>query len=200
MFLLKKIISSFVMPVPACLLLALLGLFLLWFTRKQKTGKVFVTIAIGLLTLLSYGTVSDMLTKPLENIYPPFENFESSKDVKWIVVLSGGSGVDKALPLSTYLSEASLKRVSEGVFIHKRLPEAKLIMTGRSGFEGITPVAEVMGKGRRSVVGSQGSGKAGAAIHEYLGMGSGSGKHYCRKKGRRHQGSCDLCEGDCGKG
>ncbi len=132
-------------PLSASLLLALVGLFCLWFTRRQKTGKAFVTIAIGLLGFLSYGAVSDMLARPLEEKYPPLRSFENIKDVKWIVVLGGGSGVDPGLPLSTYLCEASMARLSEGVFIHNRLPGTKLIMTGRSGFEGFTPVAEVMG-------------------------------------------------------
>ncbi len=144
MFLLKKILSPFIMPVPACLVLALLGLIFLWFTRRQKTGKVLLTISTVFLGLLSYGAVSDMLAKPLEEKYPPIRSFENIQDVKWIVVLGGGSGVDPGLPSSTYLSDASLVRLSEAVFIHNRLPQTKLILTGRSGFEGITPVAEVM--------------------------------------------------------
>jgi uncharacterized SAM-binding protein YcdF (DUF218 family) len=103
MFLLKKIISSFFMPVPAVLLSALLGLFFLWFTRRQKTGKVFVTTSIFFLGFFSYGVVSDMLAKPLERKYPPIEGFQLLKDVKWIVVLGGGSTVDPKLPSSTYL-------------------------------------------------------------------------------------------------
>jgi len=103
-----------------------------------------LTISTVFLGLLSYGAVSDMLAKPLEQKYPPITDFQAVKDVKWIVVLGGGSSVDPALPLSTYLSEASLVRLSEAIRIHNRLPETKLIMTGRSGFEGVTPVAEVM--------------------------------------------------------
>ena len=133
------------MPVPVCILLALLGLFCLWFTRRQKTGKVLVTISTLLLGIFSYGAVSDMLARPLEQEYPPIMEFEGLKDVKWVVVLGGGSKVDRDLPLSTYLSEACLIRLSEGIYIHNRLPGSKLIVTGRSGFEGITPVAEVMG-------------------------------------------------------
>ena len=132
------------MPLSACLLLALLGLFCLWFTRKQKTGKVLLTISTFLLGFLSYGAVSDMLVRPLEEKYPPLSSFESVEGLKWIVVLAGGSSVDPGLPLSSYLSEASLIRLSEGVFLHNRLPRSKLIVTGGSGFEGTTPVAEVM--------------------------------------------------------
>ena len=86
-----------------------------------------------------------MLARPLEQEYPPITDFRAYEGVKWIVVLGGGSSVDPSLPVSTYLSDASLFRVSEGVYIHNRLPGSKLIMTGGSGFEGITPVAEVMG-------------------------------------------------------
>ena len=145
-FLLKKIISQFFMPVPLCFFLALLGLFCLWFTRKQKTGKVLVTFSTLLLGFFSYGSVSDILVKPLEQEYKPIKQFEALKDIKWIVVLGGGSRVYPGLPPSTYLSDASLIRLSEGVYIHNRLPGSKLIVTGRSGFEGITPVAEVMEK------------------------------------------------------
>lgn len=133
------------MPVPAVLLLALLGLFFLWFTRKQKTGKALVTISTLLLGVFSYGVVSDMLVRPLEQKYSPIKGFEVLEGVKWIVVLGGGSSVNTDLPLSTSLSYASLVRLSEAVFIHNRFPEAKLILTGGSGFKGIKPVAEVMG-------------------------------------------------------
>jgi uncharacterized SAM-binding protein YcdF (DUF218 family) len=142
---LKKIISPFFLPVPACLLIALIGLFFLWFTRRQKTGKVLVTIATLVLAFFSYSGVSDILVRPLEQKYPPITDFQALKGVKWIVVLGGGSTVDHALPLSTYLSDASLARLSEAACIHNKLPQTRLIFSGRSGFEGFTPVAEVMG-------------------------------------------------------
>ena len=108
-------------------------------------GKVFLTVSIALLGLLSYGQVTNMLAKPLEQKYPPLTDFRAYEGVKWIVVLGGGSSVDPSLPASTYLSDASLFRVSEGIFIHNRLPRTKLILTGMSRFDGMTPMAEVMG-------------------------------------------------------
>ena len=109
-FFAKKLISPFLNPLSASLLLALLGLFFLWFTRRQKTGKVLITISTVLLGFFSYGAVSDIVVRPLEEKYPPLRNFENIQDVKWIVVLEGGSGVDPDLPPSTYLSEASLNK------------------------------------------------------------------------------------------
>lgn len=69
MFLLKKIVAPLFFPVSLCLELLLLGLFLLWFTRKQKTGKIIVSIGVILLGTLSYGAVSDILLQPLEYKY-----------------------------------------------------------------------------------------------------------------------------------
>ena len=133
------------MPVPVVLLLALLGLVFLWFTRRQKTGKLLVTIAFTVLVLFSSGWVSDVFVRPLEYEYPPVTTFEAPKDIKWIVVLGGGSTAIPGLPVSTYLAGASLFRLSEGVYIHNRFPETKLILTGMSRFDGMTPMAEVMG-------------------------------------------------------
>jgi len=111
------------MPVPACLVLAALGLIFLWFTRRQKTGKVLLTISTVFLGLLSYGAVSDMLARPLEEKYPPIRSFENIQDVKWVVVLGGGSGVDPGLPPSTYLSDDSLVRLSGKYLSHRPGPD-----------------------------------------------------------------------------
>ena len=144
MLLLKKLIAPFLLPVPISVSLVLAGLFFLWFTKRQKTGKVFVTIAFLVLACFSNGWVSDLLVGPLEQKYPPVTDVKSVKDVKWIVVLGGGSTCDPQLPVSTYLSEASLTRVSEAIRLHNRLPKTRLIFSGRHFAEGIRPVAEVM--------------------------------------------------------
>ena len=39
MFLFKKLVAPFLMPVPFCMALVLLGLLLLWFTRRQRAGS-----------------------------------------------------------------------------------------------------------------------------------------------------------------
>jgi len=135
MFLAKKILGPFLSPMSIVLVMGLMGLLLLWLTRKQKTGKVLVTVAFGFLGLLSYDQISDFLVGPLEQEYAPIMDTESVQGVEWIVVLGGGSAVDTALPSSTYLSEASLKRLAEGVSIQKRIPGSKLIVTGSSGWE-----------------------------------------------------------------
>lgn len=137
-FFIKKLASPLLSPLNVSLVLALVGLFCLWFTRKQKTGRILVTLSTLLIGVLSYGMVSHILLMPLEQEHPPITEVEKFRDVKWIVVLGGGIAVDPELPLSTYLSEASLMRLSEGVYLHNRLPGTRLVFTG------ITPQAEVM--------------------------------------------------------
>jgi len=145
MFLLKKIVAPFFMPLSVCLILAGLGLFLLWFTRRQRTGKVLVTASFLVLGLLSYDGVSDMLAGPLERQYQPIRDLEGIGDVRWVVVLSGGSRVDPDLPVSTWLSNASIVRLAEGVRLHRALPGTRLVLTGGCGFGKAASSAQAMG-------------------------------------------------------
>ncbi len=42
MFVLKKIVSQFLLPLPAATVFFVVGLGLLWFSRRQKLGKILV--------------------------------------------------------------------------------------------------------------------------------------------------------------
>jgi len=120
-----------------------LGLFLLWFTKKQKAGKIIVSIGVGLLIIFSYGTVQDILLRSLENKYPPLTNFHKAAGVKWVVVLGGGHTSDPELPVNGQISKTSLSRLIEGIRIHRNLPGSKLILSGGGGFDPV-PNAKVM--------------------------------------------------------
>jgi uncharacterized SAM-binding protein YcdF (DUF218 family) len=148
-FLFKKIASTFLFPVPLCLEIMVVGLFFLWFTRKQKAGKILVTLGVALLAVLSYGTFSDMLLKPLEYSYPPKPGIEEIRRAKWIVVLGGGHTSDPTVPISSQLSEESLNRLVEGIRLQNQLqkmnPEAKLLLSGGSAFDPVAN-AEMMAR------------------------------------------------------
>jgi uncharacterized SAM-binding protein YcdF (DUF218 family) len=145
MFLFKKIVAPFLMPVPFCVALLLIGLLLLWFTRRQRAGKLFVTAGTLLLTLLGYGFASDVLLRPLERSYTPVATTEAAtgRAVRWVVVLGGGSSSDAGLPPAERLSEASLARLVEGVRLQRQLPESRLLLSG-GGVFGSDPDAETM--------------------------------------------------------
>ena len=130
MFLFKKIVTPFFLPVSVCIEVLLLGLILLWFTRLQKTGKVIVTIGLILLTGLSYGPVSEALLRPLEYKYPPLLNSDYLPQVKWVVVLGGGHISNPQIPVTSRISSSALYRLVEGIRLYRQQPGRKLILTG----------------------------------------------------------------------
>ena len=134
MFLLKKIIAPLFFPIPVCLLILLAGLALLWFTRRQKAGKVVVSVGALLLLLFSHPAVSGRLLMPLERQYPPLEPGPPAAAVKWVVVLGGGHTSDPRIPLSGRLSSATLSRLVEAIRLRRSLPGAKLILSGGAPF------------------------------------------------------------------
>ncbi len=143
MFLLKKIVAPLFFPLSLCLEILLAGVFLLWFTRRQKTGKIIVSMGVVFLIALSYGVASEMLLRPLEYKYPPLADVSVVSDVKWVVVLGGGHAPDAHLPVTGQLSEASLVRLVEGIRIHRKLPQSKLVLSGGGVFSTVTE-AKVM--------------------------------------------------------
>lgn len=70
LFTLKKVIGGMLLPLPLMLLIIGVGPALLWFSRFQKTGKVFISVGWLALLLLSLQPVSDHLLRPIENRYP----------------------------------------------------------------------------------------------------------------------------------
>jgi uncharacterized SAM-binding protein YcdF (DUF218 family) len=144
MFLFKKLVSPFLMPVPFCLALVLVGLALLWFTRRQRAGKCLATLGAVALLLLGYGAVSGRLLATLERRHAPVTDVSAAAGrVRWVVVLGGGSSSDAELPAAMRLSEGSLARLIEGIRLQRQLPGCHLLLSGGSVF-GSDPDAETM--------------------------------------------------------
>lgn len=133
MFLFKKVVAPLFFPVPLSCELLLIGLILLWFTQKQKAGKVLVTAGVILLLLCGYRTMPQLLLSPLENKYPPLN--AQNMHVEWIVVLGGGHVSDSRLPASSELSDDSCLRVVEAIRLWRKIPGAKLLFSGGKAFD-----------------------------------------------------------------
>ena len=149
MFLLKKVVSGSLMPLPLCLEMICVGIVLLWFTRKQKAGKILVSIGTILLTLLGNAVVSSTLLRPLENRYPSVDTAPKGRPevptVKYIVVLGGAFTTDPDIPVASQLGESTLARLVEGVRLYQELPGRKLILSG-GPLLGKTTESEAMSK------------------------------------------------------
>ena len=150
MFVMKKIVALFFYPVALCLGILILGLFCLWATRRQRLGKVLVTLGTVLLLLLSFLSYPRGCWFPWNRRYPALLHPEtvswgtkSSTSPKWIVVLGGGHVSDPRLPANSQISAAALGRVVEGVRLYKAIPGSKLLLSGGAVFDPV-PEAEVM--------------------------------------------------------
>lgn len=130
MFFFKKLVGPFLFPLSVCLEIMILGLLLLWFTRKKGAGKALVTLGIVLFALLSYAWLPDMLLRPLESKYPPLMETAQVPKAKYIVVLGGGHTSDPRLPAISQLQPATLARLAEGIRLHQALPGSKLVLSG----------------------------------------------------------------------
>lgn len=156
LFSLKKFIGGLLLPLPFCLMLMALALFLLWFTRWQKTGKGVMTAGwLGLL-LLSLQPVADSLLHPLEDTWPTWQGAEK---VGYIVVLGGGYTWNNDWAPSSNLINNSLPRVTEGVRLWLANPGSTLIFTGAaakgnpvSTAEAGARVAESLGVPREKII------------------------------------------------
>ena len=158
MFILKKIISAFLYPLPLSLLLSFLGLYLLWFTTKQRAGKIVVSVGLAILTLFSYSIFTNRLLRPLERKYDAFEmespsvvsETEDKLTIKFVVVLGGGHTSDPELPLLSQMNTHPVIRLMEGIRIHRKFPGSRLLLSGGRGFDSISE-AEVMARVAREM-------------------------------------------------
>jgi uncharacterized SAM-binding protein YcdF (DUF218 family) len=128
-FLLKKFISFFLDPFGMVSILFIIGIYFLYKSKYNK-AKLFLLSSFSLLYLFSYPPFANLLAQNLENQYP---KYEYNKNVKYIHVLGNGHNTDVSQPISSHLNATSTKRVLEGIILHKKIANSKIIFTGYSG-------------------------------------------------------------------
>ncbi|MEJ2009016.1 MAG: ElyC/SanA/YdcF family protein [Acidobacteriota bacterium] len=141
---LEKIVSRLLFPVPVICGVLALGAILLWFTRRQKAGKVLVTIVAILLPLLANGQVSGVFLRTLEQRYHPVvlsSQPAAAGSEPYIVVLGSGYSPGPGIDLDSRLSEDGMVRLVEGVQLCRKLTGCKLILSG-----GPPAMAQTMGQ------------------------------------------------------
>lgn len=126
LFLLKKIISTVVMPINLVLILLILSAF--YFRKRPSKSFKCLIGALLLLIVSSMPIISDQFMVSIENDYPAFTRV--SKPVDYIIVLGGWHINNDALPVTSQLSIDSLQRLVEVLRIYKLHPEAKIITSG----------------------------------------------------------------------
>ncbi|MHC3994919.1 ElyC/SanA/YdcF family protein [Thiomicrolovo sp. ZZH C-3] len=132
MFLLKKFIASFIMPLPIFLFLSAIGLYLLYTDRRRK-GLQFLSVAFVWIVLLSYAPFSALLLQPLESHFPKWQ--PDGTPAAYVHVLGYGHDSDETLPLSSQPYPDGLVRIVEGIAVFRQNSGAKLIFSGYGGHD-----------------------------------------------------------------
>jgi len=129
MFALKKIIGTWLMPLPLLLTAFILAALLYKLTRYKRSAQVLFCSSFITLFLLSLDPVASRLAATLESQYPSYQQ----QSVDYIHVLGNGHTTVDSLPITSQLTPTALARTTEGVRIYKLNPTAKLIFSGYSG-------------------------------------------------------------------
>lgn len=137
MFVLQKILSSWIMPIGLLIIFLLaLGFIVI---KKQK----FLSVVIFLITFITYfintGIGTYIFVKPLENAYEEIELNASNFDA--VVVLGGGIVFG---PQRIYLNPHALQRAYTGAWLAKELNIPVIVTGGESPGREEIPEAVVM--------------------------------------------------------
>jgi len=110
-FIIKKIISAWLMPLPIGILLALLGIWFL-FRDKIKHAKYLLVLSLLWVSLITYAPVADLLITSLEQHYSKLTKIPNN--VEYILLLGG----DKK------------RRAWEALRLYHQKPQLKIITSG----------------------------------------------------------------------
>ena len=134
LFLLKKIITVFIMPINIVFILLFLAVIL--HRKKPKTSIKSLVLAITVLLVSTLPPLSDRLIAPIEQSYVPY--VKKNKIIDYIIVLGCRHTSNPALPVTSQLGTCSLQRMVEALRIYQLHPEARIITSGSAGSDNIS--------------------------------------------------------------
>jgi uncharacterized SAM-binding protein YcdF (DUF218 family) len=137
---LPRIASKMLYPLPFCLLLLAVGLGLLWFSRRQKLGKLLATLGSVFLLVLSFSPISVAALRALERGILPCTDpsallrtlsggTNGNPAAVWVMVLGTGYNPNPAYPFTLQVSSGFWSRLLEGVRLQRLCPGSNLILS-----------------------------------------------------------------------
>ncbi len=136
LFVLKKLVSRLLFPAPVIAIVLLVGVLLLWFSkRRQKLGKILVSVSLVLFLLGTNGTVVAYICAPLDRMYDAYGVTDNPVPVDYVVVLGGGHSDDETLSPMGKLATETAVRVAEGIRVYLMNPGSKLVLAGGTVWE-----------------------------------------------------------------
>lgn len=144
-FWLKKIVTFGLMPLPFCLILLAVGLWLMSRPRRIMLGRLMAVTALGLLAIFSNPLLARALMRPLETRYAAVPELQAGSPLpatlaacKYIIVLGAGYGASAGRPANGELTFSATARITEAARLLRLLPEAQLIVCGPDLGNGVT--------------------------------------------------------------
>ncbi len=139
-FILKKLISMWLMPLPFCCLVIIFGLLVSYW--RAHLGRAIAFAGVSFLMLFSWQPLANSVLYSLEQQYP---SFDIEQPIDAIVVLGNCHHVNDEIPPMAQLCGTGLYRLMEGYRIWQANPGAELLLSGYAGDES-RPYAEVAGE------------------------------------------------------
>ena len=126
MFIFKKIVSAFLLPIPIGLFFLFIAFIYLMFNSYKK-AKFFLFLGLSWFLIFSFQPFSNALLVPLESSHKAL--IETPK-VNYILVLGSGHKSDESLSITSQVKMVGINRLVEGIRHYKNLENAKLIVSG----------------------------------------------------------------------
>ncbi len=129
-FYLSKIAGFFALPSNLLLTLGLLGVVLLG-TRCARAGRRFLIASVLLTTIAGLSPLGNMLTLPLEQRFPPWDEARGAPD--GIIVLGGAIGPELSITRNEISLNESAERVTVVATLARKYPKARIVYSGGNG-------------------------------------------------------------------
>jgi uncharacterized SAM-binding protein YcdF (DUF218 family) len=121
-------IEALINPYFICTCLLVVAMLFAWTQPSSMIIQWCLTVGVIGLLIISTPLIPRWLTYRLESNYAVVNKID--KNIKWIVVLSGGRADARDYPENAQLYSATIKRMVEGVRLYRQIPGAKLLLSG----------------------------------------------------------------------
>jgi uncharacterized SAM-binding protein YcdF (DUF218 family) len=140
----KRSIEFIFSPFGMVILLLVAGVLFCLFSRHSRAGRRFLFCGSLLFLIITLSPLAIYLVWNLERPFPPLLKPPTTPKIEKIVILAGYAEEGPGIPVTSSVSEQTVASLSEGLRLHRLLPNAKLIVSGGVAEEGKRSVAAVM--------------------------------------------------------
>ncbi|RDV36845.1 hypothetical protein DV096_17305 [Bradymonadaceae bacterium TMQ3] len=132
MFVIKRAFAMLLLPLGMVAALIIVGLVVWWRWPQSRLGPLLIIGATAGLLFGSCSPGANLMLRPLEERYPPLLDVDAQEytGVDYVMVLGAGFVDDERYPLVAQIHEEGVMRLVEGIRILRKLPHAKLVVSG----------------------------------------------------------------------